>query len=501
MGLRTTRILRDTLVVSGLVAVAVLAFVASVAPPALAADLPIRIDTALTLQDQFGYVPGYPLNTPSFDAQNRPYVRSRTASQHITRSVLGLSDDGRWVATSLLRPIRAAFPGFVSTVNAGGYVSERVEIDTRGRAYTLVEIKVRGDRYYNVLLYSVDGCLTWRLVTLPFGGKLAFYDGRDNGTAAMEQYTGWNEGSGPPLVAVWRPVSDWPGSRASRSLLYVIKPYFSRGRLQLPEPTLVSRRFIGQTYGAGGSSFAVSAGATSFIVWPEVARSGQRGTPTFACSFDQVTRTVGEPVLLALATPRNDDHDDPGIVRDGDGYLHVVTGAHNAPFLYVHSLWPLDATAWSSPEQILTGGYAPSGVELPGTAKQTYLSLVCLPDNSLVAVFRQTRCGVDLDFGGASYDALCCQRRSPEGVWSDAERIVCCADRAGYANYHQKLTVDRIGRLYLSLSYFSPLDQPPGERAAQRFTHRMVLISKDGGSGWDFATDEDFAEGMAQAGS
>jgi hypothetical protein len=501
MGCSAAGIAKGALAVGGLLAVAVLALVSVVTGPAGAMDLPIRIDTASTLGQQFGYSPGYPLNVPSFDADNRPYVRSRTASQHVTRSVLDLTDDGRWAAVSLLKAIRAAFPAFTNTVNAGGYVSERVEIDTRGRAYTLVEIRVRGGRYYNVLLYSLNGCRTWRLVKLPFGGKRALYDGRDNGTAAMEQYAGWNVGSTPPLVAVWRPVSDWPGSRASRSLLYVVKPYFSRGRLRLPRPALVSRRFIGQTYGAGGSSFAVSAGHTSYIVWPEVARSGQHGTPTYACSFDHVSRTAGKHVLLALATPRNDDHDDPGIVRDGDGRLHVVTGAHNAPFLYVHSLRPLDATAWSAPEQILTGGYAPEGVELPGTAKQTYVSLACLPDGSLVVAFRQTRCGVDLDFDSGQYDALCCQRRSPEGEWGEAERVVCCADRAGYANYHQKLTVDRIGRLYLSLSYFSPLDRPSGESSAYRYTHRMVLISKDGGAEWDFATDEDYAEGMAQAGS
>jgi hypothetical protein len=499
MGCSATGIMRAVLVAGGLF-VAVLFTAAALPPGALAIDLPIRIDTASTLRQQFDYAPDYPLNVPSFDAQNRPYVRSRTASQHVTRSVLELSDDGHWVASSLIKAIRAAYPKFTNTVNAGGYVSERVEIDTRGRAYTLVEIRVRGGRYYNVLLYSLNGGRTWRLVKLPFGGKRPLYDGRDNGTAAMEQYSGWNVGATPPLIAVWRPVADWPGSRASRNLLYVIKPHFSRGRLRLPKPTLVSRRFIGQTYGAGGSSFAVSNGRTSFIVWPEVARSGQRGTPTYACSFDRVSRAVGKRVLLALASPRNDDHDDPGIVRDGQGYLHVVTGAHNAPFLYVHSLRPLDATAWTEPEQILTGGYAPEGVELPGTARQTYVSLACLPDDSLVTVFRQTRSGVDLDFGGGQYDALCCQRRSPEGEWSDAERIVCCADRSGYANYHQKLSVDRLGRLFLSLSYFSPLDEPARERAAHRYTHRMVLISKDGGSAWDFATDEDYAEGMTQAG-
>ncbi len=467
-------------------------------PQARALELPIRIDTASTLHEQYGYSPDYPLNIPSFDWRNRPLVRSRTSSQDFTRSVFGL-DHGRWVASSLIKAVRKAFPTFTNTVNAGGYVSERVETDLHGRAYTLIEIRVRGGRFYNVLLYSLDGCRSWKLVKLPFGGKRKLYDGRDNGTAEMEQYAGWNVGSRPPLVALWRPVGDWRGSRASRNLLYVIKPYFAGRRLRLREPTLVSKRFIGQTYGSGGSSFAASTSRQSYIVWPEVARRGELGTPTYVCAFDHASRTISKPVLLAMARPRNNDHDDPGIVRDGDGYLHVVTGAHNAPFLYAHSLAPFDVSAWTTPEELMTGGYVTDGVEPPGTTRQTYLSLACLPDNSLVTVFRQTRRGVDPDFDGAPYDALSCQRRSAAGEWGEAERLVRSADRPGYANYHQKLTVDRLGRLYLSLSYYSPLDYPSSERAANRFRHRMVLISKDGGVDWDFATNQDFIEGVAAA--
>jgi hypothetical protein len=95
---------------------------------------------------------------------------------------------------------------------------------------------------------------------------------------------------------------------------------------------------------------------------------------------------------------------------------------------------------------------------------------------------------VDLDFGGASHDTLSLQRRSPDGVWSDAVPLVSSADRPGYVCYHQKLTVDRRGRLYLSLSYYNPALYPPKQRRANRFRYRMVLISKDGGASWDFAT-------------
>lgn len=462
---------------------------------ARAAELPIRIDSTVTLAQQFGYRPQYPLNVPSFDPANRPVVRSRTSSQHETRSAARLRDDGSWARSSLLKAVRRAYPAFHRTVNAGGYVSERIEFDRRGRAYTLLQIRLRGGARHNVLLYSLDGCRTWRLVTLPFGGKRRTYDGRDNGTAALEQYAGWNQGDRPPLVAVWRPVSDWKGSRASRNVLYVLRPRFRGSRLVLPRPALVSRWYIGQTYGAGGPSFAVSRGATAFVVWDEVSRAGDAGTPVYACSFNPKTGVRGR-VRLVEAVPRNDDHDMPGIVRDGDGHLHVVSGAHNAQFHHARSLNPFDVSAWTAPEPMLDGGYL-AGDGGPERAKQTYLSLACLPDDSLVAVYRQERRGVDEDFGGATYQALCCQVRPAEGQWGSPQRLVLCGNRAGYAIYHQKLTTDRLGNLYLSLSYFSPVDYPSAERAANRFRHRMVLTSKDGGASWDFATLDDYRAGIA----
>jgi hypothetical protein len=488
MGLRISKV---TVAFAGIM---LLATVAPASAPAL--ELPLRLDTRLTLAEQFGYEPDYPLNVPSFDLFNRAVMRSRSASQHQTGAAILASPDG-WKRVSLIRAIRREHPGFTKTINGGGFVSERIEFDARGRAYTLIEIRVRGGRYYNVLLYSADGCLTWRAVTLPFGGKRALFDGRDSGTAALEAYSGWNVGSRPPLVAVWRPMADRPGSWASRNDLYVLKPSWRGGRLVLPKPTLVSRRYVGPCYAAGGASFAASKGSASYLVWPELGRPGENGTPTYVATFDYRTRRITGRRMIALAKPRRDAHDAPGIVRDGGGYLHVLTGAHHAPFLYARSASPLDTRRWTTPEQVLEGGYVGTDGLLPGSARQTYLALACLPDDSLVIVYRQARRGVDEDFAGEFYDALCVQRRSPEGLWSGPERLVCCADRAGYAIYYHKLAVDRLGRLYLSLSYFSPVDYPPAQRSANRYHHRMILVSKDAGVGWDLATDADFSRGMA----
>lgn len=466
---------------------------------AAALQLPIRIDTDSSLAEQYGYDPDYQLNIPSFDPWNRPAIRSRTPSRDDTSTVSRLGDDRTWVESSILTAVSLAYPGFQNTVNAGGYVSERVEFDAAGRAYTLLDIRLRSGGRRNVLLYSLDGCRTWSLVTLPFGGRRVVYDGHDIGTASLEQYAGWNASDAPPLVAVWRPISDWPGSRASRNQLYVLAPTFRGGRLVLPRPTLVSDRFIGMTYAAGGASFAATYGSTSYIVWAEIAGRGAPGAPTYVCAFHRDSRKITRPVLVALAHPANDDHDTPGIVLDGHGYLHVLSGAHNAPFSYTHSLAPLDPRSWTSPVPVLGEGAAGTAGTTTGVARQTYLSMACLPDDSLVIAYRQGRDGEGPEFGGSSYDALSVQRRSPDGIWSDATPIVRGANHAGYANYNQKLTVDRRGRLYLSLSYFDPVLYPPAQWQANRFGYRMVLLSKDGGASWDFASTADFLEGMTPA--
>ena len=156
----------------------------------------------------------------------------------------------------------------------------------------------------------------------------------------MEHCTGWNLSAEPPLIALWRPVARWPGPRASRNELYVVRPTFEGDKLVLPPPTLVTRRHLGMTQAAGGASFAATSGSTSFIVWSEVAPVSASGSPTYVAGLDRRTGRLTTPVLVGRAHPPNDDHGTAGICLDGQGYLHVVMGAHGRPFRYVHSVRP-----------------------------------------------------------------------------------------------------------------------------------------------------------------
>ena len=466
---------------------------ALLAAPCAFADAPLRIDSSISLRTQYGYAPRYECNLPSFDAAGNAYIRSRTATQDGTAFAFSLRN-GAFRRSSLLDAIRRAYPAFRGTVNAGGWAGEAVEADALGRLYTLVQIRVSGGGLHNLLLYSTDAGRSWRVLRLPFTPPGRSPDGRNDGTTASEHLTGWNLRPDPPLIAVWRPVGQWPGYRACRMALYVLQPRFEGKRLVLPEPVQVTDRGLGLIQAAGGASFAATVGATTYITWAEVASPGSPGSPILVAAYDQTTGTLGRAKEVATARPINDDHTTPGIVADSEGGLHVLSGGHNTPFMYTHTATPAEATTWSKPRPILATGYRAPGESLKG--RQTYVSLVCTPSDRLVVVFRQWRRGVDAVFRGQPYQTLAVQWLDPGGEWSDAQRLAYCSRHRGYAQYYQKLSVDRRGRLFLSFNYFRPKDWPRDQRVANRYHHRLILISEDGGERWRFATLADFLAGV-----
>lgn len=474
-------------------ALLVLASTLLVAPAALAGEQPLRIDSRISLRAQYRYAPRYECNLPMFDAANHAYIRSRTATQDATRDAWSLRN-GAFRRASLIAAITRAFPRFRGTVNAGGWGGEAIEADALGRLYTLVEIRVSDGGLRNLLLYSTDSGGSWRVVRLPFDPPRASPDGRNDGTCASEHLTGWNLRPDPPLIAMWQPVGQWPGYRACRMALYVAQPYFDGGRLVLPEPVAVTDRSLGMIQAAGGASFAATVGTTTYITWAEVAAPDAGASPIFVAAYDHTTGTVGAAQEVEQARPVNDDHCTPGIVADSQGGLHVVSGSHNASFIYTHTATPADLATWSQPVPMLLDGYRIAGKSPRG--RQTYVSLVCTPTDRLVVAFRQWRRGVDADFHGQAYEALCVQWLDPGGTWTEPLRLALCSRNRGYAQYYQKMSIDRRGRIFLSLSYFRPKDWPVEERAANRYHHRMILMSEDGGETWRFATLEDFAGGV-----
>jgi hypothetical protein len=469
-----------------------LAAVLPAAPVALA-DMPLRINSHVSLRAQYGYEPPYECNLPSFDAEGNAYIRGRTATQDASGDAYSLRD-GAFQRASLIAAVKRVYPGLRGTVNAGGWVGEAIEADALGRLYTLVQVRVRDGNLRNLLLYSTDAGRSWRVLRLPFDPPRRSPDGRNDGTTASEHLTGWNLRPDPPLIALWQPLGDWPGYRACRMALYIVQPRFEGERLVLPEPVKVTDGALGLIQAAGGASFAATVGSTTYITWAEVAPVAAPGSPVYVAAYDQTTATLGPAQEVATARPVNDDHATPGIVADSAGGLHVLSGGHNTPFMYAHTATPSDPASWSEPIPILSEGYRVPGRSPRG--RQTYVSLVCTPTDRLVVVFRQWRCGVDAVFRGRPYQTLAVQRLDPGGEWSEAERLAYGSRHRGYAQYYHKMSIDRLGRIFLSFNYFRPKDWPRDQRTAHRYHHRMILISEDGGENWRFATLGDFLAGV-----
>lgn len=454
----------------------------------------IDLQDGLTLAQQFGYAPEFRQHVVTFDPGNVPTIRSRGASEDDTSFVHRL-ERGAWVRHDLLAALRDAYPDFAGTVHAGGYGTDRVDWDVDGRAYTVLTVRLDDDGgFRNVLLASTDGMDTWQVVELPFGDSTPLTDPHDWGNVTSE-HQGAEPLEGPPLVAVWRQLGPWKGQWSSLNQLQVIKPYWSGGALLLREPVTVSEIALPLLQVAGGASFAVTRGETSYLTYATVVPRRTTYTPTWVAAYDASSNSVSESRLVAKSRPANDLHCTPGICADDAGALHVATGAHGWPFRYVRSTQPYSIASWTRPVNVTTSGYRDRTTDADGIGKQTYLSMVCAPDGTVHIVSRQVRRRVDGHFRGAYYDALVHTSLAPGATAWTTPDLVVVPPQVDYSQYYQKLTVDQLGRLFVSCSYFSRRD-PPATRTFRRFHHRMVLISEDAGVSWRFATTADFVAGV-----
>jgi hypothetical protein len=380
----------------------------ALASAARAADdltLPLFISNAGSPLSQLGYAPEYTQNVPAFDSANRPYIRSRTASQDGTSFVHVLADTG-WEERSILDSLRDAYPDFEATVGAGGYASDRVVFDSRDRAYTVLTIRLQEGDVRNVLLASQDRCATWSVHELPYGEQRPRYEDHDLGNVAMEVFTGHNRLEGPPLLAVWRELADWPGTWAIRCELSVIQPSWDGATLVVPPPTTVTRNALGMMQSAGGASFAASTGDTSYIVWTEVTKTARRGSPTFVGVYDRRARTVTSRTQVCVSRPANDVHATPGVCLDSKGAVHVVSGAHNRAMTYTHMEPGGSDGLWATPVSIVTSGYVDATSDADGRGRLTYLSLVCDQQDSLHVVARQVRRNASPLYWGTPYMSI-----------------------------------------------------------------------------------------------
>jgi hypothetical protein len=376
--------------------------------------------------------------------------------------------DGAWVATDAKRDAK---PGDGPRRDRSwGLASSKIAFDRDGDMYLLAS--AGGGP---ALLHSADGGKTFAVCPIPGrGGRHGAWD--------IEQFSGHNMPDGPPPILcytqtaadpkrIWRRIND----------LELYLPRKTGGRVSIGQPVLVSKQCIGLSAHSGIPSTVVSRGAKVHVVWAEATDPEEKvpGVPTFVATYDRQSGALGKPALVGYGPPANDVHNTPSIAMDSQGHLHVLVGTHGQPFPYARSLKPDDAhSGWT--EAVLTGEGLP----------QTYIGLVCGPDDTLHAVFRLWQHGKE-PFPASHHATLAYQRKRPGKPW-EAPRVLIVPPFSEYSVYYHRLTIDRAGRLFLSYDSWSTYWFYRTDHAGRR---RALLMSPDGGETWKLAQTGDLVAG------
>lgn len=434
------------------------------APAAGPLDLPLRLQPYRHENELFGYAPDYPLdNQVYFDPSNRPLI--------LTTGGLTAWRDGRWVTADLDRITTPDVAG--GEKPSSKPLGTKIAFDGEGGLYFLA-----GSGRQVCLRRSTDGGRTFSAGLIPgHEGQSRVYD--------IEQFSGQNPvpdaGAPPPVARFTHTESDPKLFWRRLNDLELFLPKIVDGRLVMGQPVLISRKSLGQSGHSGIPSCLVSGGGKVHLVWAEATEPGESvpGVPTYAVTYDRATGKLGRPRLVGYGAPPNDVHNSPSITIDSQGYLHVLTGTHNRPFQYTRSLQPNDASGGWTPAE-------PVGQDLA----QTYIGLVCGPDDTLHLVYRLWRKN-EPPYPDSHHMSLAYSRKRPGRPWEEP-RLLVLPPFSEYSVYYHRLTIDRRGRLFLSYDYWSTLWFYRNDHWGKR---RSVLMSPDGGETWKLATGADLTAG------
>ena len=439
-------------------------------------DLPVAHKPYQHENYLFGYAPPYSPNPVHFDHRNRPFIRANEDIQILA--------EGRWLYEHMLQIVQEQFPA-VTSVRYG--LGKKISFDAQDRAYTIVRAYLPDKQpSLRLLAHSADHGKTWRFFELPGGGG---YD--------IEHFTGHNDMQSPPPLLRYTSTGPHPARWASIFDLHLLIPTMVNGELQLTEPLLISDNCIGACQHSGGPASLATRDGKTHVVWGETTPVDEDapGVPTYCATYDHATGKLGEKTFMAYAPPANDVHNVPAICLDSEGYLHVLTGAHGAPFHYLRSLKPNDAHGgWTEPIDVLTAGSISDNTDADGIARQTYISLLCDPQDTLHIAYRQWRSRVDDYHGENLYGALSYQTRPKDGPWSEARSVVV-PPVSGYSIYYHKLTIDHRGNLWLAYQYYSG-DETYRRTFLAHNPHHTLLTSTDLGQTWKLAETADFLTAM-----
>jgi hypothetical protein len=423
------------------------------APARKPVDLPIELKPYRHENEQFGYLPDYPLdNQVYFDSDNRPFVLAKDGFYSLR--------DKTWVKTTTAR-----CPGTDDVVPIRP-VGTKIAFDRDGDVY--FPGRAGGG---NCLFHSRDHGATFTAWKIPGSGYLD-----------LEPFSGHNLSDRPPPLARFRQTERDPELiwRRIHDLDLIMPVKQEDGSIVMGDPIPVSDRCIGLSAHSGIPSTLVSRGDKVHIAWGEATPPKDRvpGVPTYVATIDRTVRKVGPPALVGYGPPANDIHNSPCITMDGEGYLHVLIGTHGRAFKYARSQEPNQACAgWTKAEDVGPG------------LRQTYVGMVCDQEDTLHLVFRLWR--QDNTYFPAGYYAnLAYMRKRPGEAWSEVQPLVV-APFSEYSIFYHRLTIDRKGALFLSYDYWSTFWF---YRTDHRGTRRSLIRSKDGGKTWMLVPSTEFFE-------
>lgn len=381
----------------------------------------------------------------AFDSKNQPYLINNRNPKSFGK--LQTVRNGKWITRSFLD----IFDKDTLPTKRSHHANGELVIDDQDCLYATVRGK---------LIYSPDLGKTYK--AYPCEGSL-------------EVRTSSGRFPLPPVISQLTNIQKVEGMHwGGRSPLVVLLLEKTKDDLVLGEPIKIADdcMAIGSGGHSGGTSFAVTTGYLTHIVYSLLPKDTKRGgNPIHIATIDRKTRTVVAREFLLTAEPKQPDvHTRPTITKDRKGYLHVLSGSHGTPFYYMRSLKPADITSgWTKPIKL--------------TGRQCYASIVCDQQDRLHSVFREWAPHATLGYSSATAES---------GRWSKSTTLVHGANPKGkyrYGIFYHRLFMDRTSKLYLSFTFWEQQTKAIGDYP------EVLTVSEDSGRSWRLVSEKTFSTG------
>ncbi|SFS10938.1 hypothetical protein [Sphingomonas jatrophae] len=322
-------------------------------------------------------------------------------------------------------------------------VDTTIQFDARGTAFTLLI-----PRYSNlkraVLLWSRDGCRSWRAAPLA------------SRAATMEKAGAFTDRAGPPTIVSYETHGGYTGKRLWLDLFR----WQGDALVRRAAPLLAADDSLLTGNHSGGGNSTWTGQGRIVLVYP-AATAGKQGALIVSRELDLRTlawAAPAAPVGRSTTAGANDNHDLPAIARLPSGRLITVVGAHHAQFrLFESRKAGTTLSGWGAPQPV--GDPARGGA----FAEYSYTSLNVARDGTINIVARA-------EGRGGHYDLVQLRRR-PNGswLWPDGQphRLIAAPKRHAYAAWRQRVSEAPDGTLYLFFSYF-PNRLSPVEATAMK---------------------------------